>query len=1067
MKKKWLLSLLAIVFILIAFTPKMLTLLVEAGAVSQIKAQSLSLSWFGKQEAKQLELFDDKNQKVFSCTHLVTSTSLWDLTLWKLNPFNKKRLIPSFLKDTTVEEGSALIQLLGYDPVEFKEMQLQLKGAELAATGKAGLGNFQIHANLGSEKIEAEAKLVQIPLVGLDQSMDLDLNMIASEKQIELALQAKSPQFSASVLAGSQGRTLVLKRPAILKGTLTPILAQKLSAYVPELKNFPLKEVRSINLEVSKFSLPFEGKTPDYTKMAVDLDLSASGVEFEALTVGSFQANISTDDLSNGIDFESKSTVTFGETFNIAFQGKYDPQESFLLIQSQSENSQLPKASFTWNKSLSLDGPLTLTYLPKDFKEPVQLTIEKLNFPSVEKWESMDLEATLICPVPDPVIGTLKCQISAHTLDQIRIDVQGDALHTAINASLHENTFKVNQPILFNYLLNPAVLQRFGLSLDAPTNVRVELEPFRLENFDWLKLQLKGSAQIDAFNLETVDIEKARLHFIYNVKERKVSAELSADVEQGNLSGSIAMDNFSLDPVFDVKDALFSADLDLSKFPSRLFGRYAPLIGDKADVHMKLSSDAKEQTLEIKAKSPQANINLALILRDHIVTLKKKPTEIRFNLTDEAYTIFDQLSPFEFTDPPQINLALSELSCGITPNWHIDWESLVIKGEALVDKCTFREKTAQKPITLKNFSLNFDHRTDDGPILFTLKSGLIAEGQKGAVSIVGKLDDMRSKDSVKAELDATFVKFPPAVLDLLARSAGYTDSPFTSLFGQNFDGTLTTKLQNWTGPLRLNLHSPNARVSVDGELISGTLTLHEPIQAQVLMTPEISTLFLEEVNPLSISGISSKEPITLEIGANGFSFPVYPFDASKLTIPNFRLDLGNLACRNEGNINVALGLLKSYHLGKGKDLHLWFTPIDCQIKQGLIHCERTEILIADTYEVAVWGTIDLVKDRVHMVLGLTASCLKKAFGIKDLPEGYVLQIPMTGRTNNVRINTKKATAKVALLLAWQQKDLAGAAAGGPFGAAVGGLLNKFVQLPDFDAKAPPAKRPFPWETSKK
>ena len=224
---------------------------------------------------------------------------------------------------------------------------------------------------------------------------------------------------------------------------------------------------------------------------------------------------------------------------------------------------------------------------------------------------------------------------------------------------------------------------------------------------------------------------------------------------------------------------------------------------------------------------------------------------------------------------------------------------------------------------------------------------------------------------------------------------------------------------------------------------------------------------MDDVNPLSISEISSKDPLKLEMGATDFSCPLFPFDASRLNIPKFHLELGNLSCRNEGNINIALGLLKSSQLKKGKDLHLWFAPIDCHIKQGVINCERTEILVGDTYEIAVWGTIDLVKDKVNMVLGLTASCLQKAFGIKNLPDNYVLQIPMRGKTNNVRINTKKATTKVALLLAWQQKDIAGAIGGGPLGAAVGELLNKSGVIPDLNSKAPAAKHPFPWDKSKK
>lgn len=126
-------------------------------------------------------------------------------------------------------------------------------------------------------------------------------------------------------------------------------------------------------------------------------------------------------------------------------------------------------------------------------------------------------------------------------------------------------------------------------------------------------------------------------------------------------------------------------------------------------------------------------------------------------------------------------------------------------------------------------------------------------------------------------------------------------------------------------------------------------------------------------------------------------------------------------------------------------------------------CERTEILISNTYQVCIWGGLDFPAQKVDMVLGLTASCLKIAFGIKNLPDDYVLQIPMKGKMDNVKINTSKATAKIAALLLWQQKAVSGAFGKSSAGAVLGEFMNKLGPLPDIGSKAPPAKRPFPWE----
>ena len=123
---------------------------------------------------------------------------------------------------------------------------------------------------------------------------------------------------------------------------------------------------------------------------------------------------------------------------------------------------------------------------------------------------------------------------------------------------------------------------------------------------------------------------------------------------------------------------------------------------------------------------------------------------------------------------------------------------------------------------------------------------------------------------------------------------------------------------------------------------------------QMTLTPDLSQVLLNAVNPLSLSAISAAAPITLEIPAQGFSYPIYPSNDSQINIPSGRLDLGKLTCHNEGNLNITLGLLKLNQFSKNQDLELWFAPLDFHIANGEMDCERTEILIANTYQVCVW-----------------------------------------------------------------------------------------------------------------
>jgi len=286
-----------------------------------------------------------------------------------------------------------------------------------------------------------------------------------------------------------------------------------------------------------------------------------------------------------------------------------------------------------------------------------------------------------------------------------------------------------------------------------------------------------------------------------------------------------------------------------------------------------------------------------------------------------------------------------------------------------------------------------------------------------------------------------------------------------TIFGPELNLTASSTLTHWNGPITLQLNSPNIRASVKGAITNGLLYLNDPFHMQLTLTPDLSRVILNSVNPLSLTAITAQAPITLEIPAQGFTYPIFSSDNSQINIPAGRLELGKLYCHNEGNVNITLGLLKLSQFSQNQNIELWFAPLDFHIKNGVMECERTEILITSTYQVCIWGELDFVSKKVDMVLGLTASCLKTAFGIKNLPDDYVLQIPMKGPMDNVKINTSKATAKIAALLIWQQKAVSGALGKGPAGALLGEFMNKLGPLPDGNSKAPPAKRPFPWEST--
>lgn len=482
-----------------------------------------------------------------------------------------------------------------------------------------------------------------------------------------------------------------------------------------------------------------------------------------------------------------------------------------------------------------------------------------------------------------------------------------------------------------------------------------------------------------------------------------------------------------------------------ANFPLKTQPLFSALFGSSLQCKFKLDPS---QSIYLDLRSPSLSFNTVCFLKDQILTSRKADGE--WTLTESSYPVLDQIltgkaSPFQLKQPATFRFHVTD-AC-IPLNTPKDWRLNIAAQVPLLEML---DTTTQETLSLSQSTVSFS------PQEWNLSSTLQMGASSGSIYCTGHLNsppntplsDLEGRFQIKA------TQFPTRFLDILARIQGNTQSPFSTLFGKTLDTICSIDLNHLTGPVTLSIQSAHTQLSLDGKCESGSLLLHKPFTLKTKITPEISCLLVNK-------SLQSQDPVLLEISPTGSSIPFYPFDAKNFTIPHAKLLLGKINCRNEGNVSTTLKLLKADN--NSKDLMLWFAPIDCSIKSGLIDFERTEILINQAWEIALWGKTNLVKDKVDMVLGLPAATLSRAFGIDKLPADYVLTIPIRGSIQNVEIDSGKASAKIAMLLAWQHKDLVGK---NPAGAIFGEVLGQLAQLPDKDVKVPPARHPFPWETSR-
>ncbi len=336
--------------------------------------------------------------------------------------------------------------------------------------------------------------------------------------------------------------------------------------------------------------------------------------------------------------------------------------------------------------------------------------------------------------------------------------------------------------------------------------------------------------------------------------------------------------------------------------------------------------------------------------------------------------------------------------------------------------------------------VNIAFRLHEGAEDFTATGQTVRGQERGAFSLQGHLG-LGWNISVTGDVNA----FPTLALARFLAVEGLEE-----ILGTSFSLKGFATMQGGKGSCDLSFHSPNADAQIRGNLNENLFTLSDPLRGTVKLTPFLAEKILDGVNPLFVTGVSAEKPIQFRIETTKFRlFLDKPFRWTNLQIGSGMIDVGKIRCSNGSTLGSFIGMLKGSPLVKTKEMDVWFTPLFFKLENGVLQTGRMDALAAKSVRFCTWGNVDLAKDKLDMILGLTAETLKRVFGLKLVTEEYVLKIPITGTIQSPKLAVASGAAKIAALVAAEHV---------PKGA--GGLLNLFLQ-PESDV--PKANRPFPWE----
>ncbi len=181
--------------------------------------------------------------------------------------------------------------------------------------------------------------------------------------------------------------------------------------------------------------------------------------------------------------------------------------------------------------------------------------------------------------------------------------------------------------------------------------------------------------------------------------------------------------------------------------------------------------------------------------------------------------------------------------------------------------------------------------------------------------------------------------------------------------------------------------------------------------------------------------------IKLNIGKEKCNIPFLTFNLNNLDVPNMNLNLGKIEWKNSKTLIDLFSLLE-LKLNLSKSSIIWFQDMPLSIKKGILKIERTDFLVDNSYQFAVWNQINLNTHKLDLRVGIPKNTLETVIGINNLPKNYTVILKLDGYIYSPALHKSSAIKQIAALFLLKQLPLA--------------------PIPK-TSEAPKPREPFPWE----
>lgn len=1051
----------------------------------KLSIEKMRLNWIGRQHIEKIHYQDNKGKTLLDITDLQTDTSLLyllfggrqfgatlienpHLLIFPLDKEGKGRekCMPTF-SVLTLHHGKIQIGgiILSDIEVEKKEELLHLKAK---TEGDGTQGEIEILYS----PTELKGRVNHFPLALLDQLDHSTFYTDAIGHNLNLTFQRENQTWSAVIesknlngtLNGTiESETISLNPSGKLTLNLTPKL---LNSLLPESekRGWQLASPATITLDVMKGIFPLNINKLNYNNIKFQATGTLERAELKHNRLGNYSLN----------NFHLE--VAFLNNLNITYKGEIQGKES---AQLRGEISRTPEGALLFQAHTKGFPVSLLAIFSPTLEEVVQNQIGPFFDLATEgTYQKGKLEANYLLTSQtirmegkvEGALSNLNFDLGGNRLVMGKAAPYiGNSVEFQFNGKAHLSQEGISILRLNGTLLSPyyrAVIQGKGANLHSieltAKGEIIEL-PFK-EEYPEITFQ-KGEFAITACGRSN------RILGTGSIKTQGHTSEIRFEIT-----------DFIQNDHLDIKKANISFNCALNHLPVALLDPLLPgewdlktLLGKAVTIHAKgnyTPSQAERGTIELVAQGEGLEASISLVIDETLNIGPNRETFIHWTLTPERYrSLITSLSPshtpiFQLTKPARLSLSIQELTCPVKPlegfSKFLCQTGLI--GDLKVGTLTFMSYQTQEYLVIKEMHGKIEGVNFSEAISLYFGGKLFAQNiphsEEASFEFTGKMIDFWTSEGKlnrsglaldgNLKLDLLPVR---QVTEIFAIDSE-TKELLQAILGDLVNARLEGRISQLTGPLTVDIKSSNFKATLPLMVQPHMIHLRDHVTAEITLTDAVNKTLIRDINPLLIAGAYSDHPIKVHLSPEGFMIPIAPYSLQGVQIAKGVIDIGRIRIRNGGQIQLLMDFLKAKEITPEGEMEAWFTPIYFNLRDGVASYNRFDALLAQTAHIAMWGSINLINNKVRMVLGIDATTLQKRFNISVKPN-EMFQIKMRGTTEKLDLDWSAASTRIGYLVAKTST--------GPIGQIVGGILEQIVTALGEEPTPPPTTSPFPWE----